>query len=184
MFNVFVERLVTITRIQKPSSYLGQCFQHSMTLFPLYWAFRIELSEAQWPTRYLYIQNVLVPYPIMKILDDKFQLYLDFHLVAETTSYTTALALLLSTYHVFEIRFAHHNRCVRLLYGIIFEDAHYLDKALKTLLNNWKYKIVSRPLVKRRAVVTNLVQNLTQSSVINENISSPSNIFNHVSFVI
>jgi hypothetical protein len=53
MFNVFVERLVIITTIRKPSSYLVQCFWHSMTLFSLYWAFKIELSEARFPTRYL-----------------------------------------------------------------------------------------------------------------------------------
>ncbi|CAF1622806.1 unnamed protein product [Rotaria magnacalcarata] len=46
-------------------------------------------------------QEVLVPYPCIKILEGKFELYLDFHLVAETNSCSTAVALLLSLYHIF-----------------------------------------------------------------------------------
>ncbi|CAF4412038.1 unnamed protein product [Rotaria socialis] len=44
----------------------------------------------------------LVPYPCMKIHDDKFALYLDFCLITETTSCSIALALLISFYYVFE----------------------------------------------------------------------------------
>jgi hypothetical protein len=119
----------------------------------------------------------------MKILDDKFELYIDFHLVTETTSCSTALVLLLSLYHVFEIRFAHHNRCCRLLHGILFEESHYLNKALKNLLNNWKYKIVNRPLMKRQAVVANLVKNHTQSSIVSEIVFASSDNSNQVRFL-
>ncbi|CAF4512882.1 unnamed protein product [Rotaria socialis] len=59
----------------------------------------------------------LVPYPCMKIHDDKFALYLDFCLITETTSCSIALALLISFYYVFEVRFGPHNRSSRLLYG-------------------------------------------------------------------
>ncbi len=121
----------------------------------------------------------------MKILDDKFELYLDFCLITETTSCSTALALLLSLYHVFEIRFGSHNRCCHLLYGILFEDSHYLNKPLKTRLNNWKYKIVNRPFMKRQAMIMNLIESSTQPSVVNNNNnSSSSNNSNQVSLLI
>ncbi|CAF2958839.1 unnamed protein product, partial [Rotaria sp. Silwood2] len=129
-------------------------------------------------------EEVLSPYPCMKILDDKFELYLDFHLVTETKSCSIALALLLSLYYVFEIQFGHHNRCCRLLYGVLFEDSHYLNKALKNLINSWKYKIVNRPLLRRQAAVTNLVDSLTQPSTMNEHTSSPSNIYNEIADVL
>lgn len=119
-----------------------------------------------------------MPYPCIKILDDKFELYLDFHLVTETTSCTTAVALLLSLYHVFEIRFAHHNRCCRLLYGILFEDSHYLNKALRNLLNKWNYKIANRPSIQRQAMITNMIENSTGSSIVNTSTSSSSSSAN------
>ncbi|CAF1163253.1 unnamed protein product [Adineta steineri] len=128
-------------------------------------------------------EEVLIPGPCMKILDDKFELYLDFHLITHTSSCSQALALLMSLYYVFEIKFGHHNRCSRLLYGILFEDTHYLNKALKNLLNSWKYKIVNRSFVRRQVVVTNLVESLTQSSTTNEHILSPSDISNESAHV-
>ncbi|CAF5102914.1 unnamed protein product [Rotaria magnacalcarata] len=81
-------------------------------------------------------EDILVPYPCIKISDDKFELYVDFHLVTETSSSSTALALLISMYHVVEIKFAHHNRCCRLLYSVLFEDSRHLNKSLKCLLND------------------------------------------------
>ncbi|CAF5226917.1 unnamed protein product, partial [Rotaria magnacalcarata] len=64
--------------------------------------------------------------------------------------------------YIVEIRFGLHNRTCRLRYDILFEDSHYLNKALKNFLYNWQYKIVNRPLVKRQAMVTNLIENSTQ----------------------
>ncbi|CAF1357077.1 unnamed protein product [Adineta steineri] len=128
-------------------------------------------------------EEVLTPGPCMKILDNKFELYLDFHLVTHTSSFSQALALLTALYYVFEIRFGHHNRCCRLLYGILFEDSHYLNKALKNLLNSWKYKVVNRSFVRRQVVVTNLVGSLTQPSTTNEHVSSPSDISNEIAQV-
>ncbi|CAF1297573.1 unnamed protein product [Adineta steineri] len=128
-------------------------------------------------------EEVLTPGPCMKILDNKFELYLDFHLVTHTSSAFQALALLISLYYVFEIKFGHHNRCSRLLYGVLFEDTHYLNKALKNLLNSWKYKVVNRSFVRRQVVVTNLVESLTQPSTTNEHVSSPSDISNEIAQV-
>ncbi|CAF1297592.1 unnamed protein product [Adineta steineri] len=121
-------------------------------------------------------EEVLTPGPCMKILDDKFELYLHFHLITHTSFCSQALALLISLYYVFEIKFGHHSRSSRLLYGVPFEDTHYLNKALKNLLNSWKYKIVNRSFVRRQVVVTNLVESLTQPSTTNEHVSSPSDI--------
>ena len=124
-----------------------------------------------------------MPYPCIKILDDKFELYLDFHLITETNSCSTALALLVSIYHVFEIRFVHHSRCCKLLSGILFEDSHFLNKALKTMLNNWKYKIINQPVLKRQTLIMNMDKNSAQPSTVNKNISSSSNNINQVSFL-
>ncbi|CAF4313498.1 unnamed protein product, partial [Rotaria magnacalcarata] len=123
-------------------------------------------------------EDILAPYPCIKISDDKFELYAYFHLVTETSSSSTALALLISMYHVFEIKFAHHNRCCRLLYSVLLEDSRHLNKSLKCLLNDWKYTIINQPLIKRQALITSFVQNLNQSSIINRNISTPSNTSN------
>lgn len=117
----------------------------------------------------------------MKIYDDRFELYLDYCLVTETNSCTTALALLMSLYYVFEIRFGLHNRTSRLLYDILFEDSHYLNKALRTLLNTWDYKIINRPGIRRQEIVTNLIETSAPSSIIHKNKSPSSNISTHVS---
>ncbi|CAF3827820.1 unnamed protein product [Rotaria sp. Silwood1] len=45
----------------------------------------------------------IVPTPCIKVSNEKFQLYLDWQVVAKTTSPTTALSLLLSIYNVFEL---------------------------------------------------------------------------------
>ena len=97
----------------------------------------------------------------MKIFDSKLELYLDFHIVTEIGCCSKALALLLSLYYVFEVRFWHHNRCCRMLYAILLEDCHYLNKGLKNLLNSWQYKIVNRPFLRQKAAVANLVESLT-----------------------
>ncbi|CAF5054031.1 unnamed protein product, partial [Rotaria magnacalcarata] len=123
-------------------------------------------------------EDILVPYPCIKISDDKFELYVDFHLVTETSSFSTALALLISMYHVFEIKFVHHNRCCRLLYSVLLEDSRHFNKSLECLLNDWKYTIINQPPIKRQALITNIVQNLTQSSIVNRNILTPSNTSN------
>ncbi|CAF1293238.1 unnamed protein product [Rotaria sordida] len=129
-------------------------------------------------------QEVLVPYPCIKILEHKFEIYLDFHFVTETNLCSTAIALLLSLYYVFEIQFANHNRCCKLLYSILFEDAHYLNKSLKNLLSTCNYKIINKPVIKRQALVMNTTECFTQPSTDNENILSSSNNFTQVSRLI
>ncbi|CAM4825845.1 unnamed protein product [Rotaria magnacalcarata] len=48
----------------------------------------------------------LVPTSCIKVSNEKFELYLDWQVVAETRNPTTALSLLLSLYNVFEVKFA------------------------------------------------------------------------------
>ncbi|CAM4836680.1 unnamed protein product, partial [Rotaria magnacalcarata] len=57
----------------------------------------------------------LVPTPCIKVSNEKFELYLDWQVVAETRNPTTALSLLLSLYNVFEVKFAKNNHTYRLL---------------------------------------------------------------------
>ena len=97
----------------------------------------------------------------MKIFDNKFELYLDFRLVTEIDCCSKALALILSLYYVFEVQFGHHNRCSRMLYAVLLEDCHYLNKRVKNLLNSWQYKIINRPVLRQKAAVVNLVESLT-----------------------
>ncbi|CAF2184870.1 unnamed protein product [Rotaria magnacalcarata] len=123
-------------------------------------------------------EDILVPYPCIKIFDDKFEIYVDFHLITETLSSSTALALLISMYHIFELKFAHHNRCCRLLYSVLLEDSRHLNKSLKRLLNDWKYTINNQAIIKRQALITSIVQNLTPSSIVNRNISTTANTSN------
>ncbi|CAF3973258.1 unnamed protein product [Rotaria magnacalcarata] len=129
-------------------------------------------------------EDILVPYPCIKIFDDKFEIYVDFHLITETLSSSTALALLISMYHIFELKFAHHNRCCRLLYSVLLEDSRHLNKSLKRLLNDWKYTINNQAIIKRQALITSIVQNLTPSSIVNRNISTTANTSNRVSLLI
>ena len=117
----------------------------------------------------------------MTIHDDMFELYLDFCLITETTSCSIALALLISFYYIFEVRFGPHNRSSRLLYGVLFEDSHSLNKALRNLLHNWQYKITNRLSMKRQAMVKHLMETSMQSSILNKNNSSLSNTSNKVS---
>ena len=119
----------------------------------------------------------------MKVHDDTFELYLDFYLITETTSCSIAiaLALLISFYYVFEIRFGSHNRSSRLLYGVLLEDSHSLNKGLRNLLHNWQYKITNRLSMKRQAMVKNLMETSMQPSILNKNNSSLSNTSNKVS---
>ena len=103
----------------------------------------------------------------MKIHHHKFELYLDFCSITETTSCSVALALLISFYYVFEVRFGPHNRPSRLLYGVLFEDSYSLNKALRNLLRNWQYKITNRLSMKRQAMVKNLMEISMQPSILN-----------------
>lgn len=95
-------------------------------------------------------------------------------MVTETDSCTAALALLIAIYNVFEIRFTHHSRSCKLLYAILFEDSHYLNKPLKSLLNNWQYRIIHRPSIKRQGLIMNVNETSNDLPAVDERSSDSS----------
>ncbi|CAF0915648.1 unnamed protein product [Didymodactylos carnosus] len=78
-------------------------------------------------------------------MEEKFELYVDWQLITETNDIYIALGLLLALYNTLEIQFGIHNRCVSLLFGIVFEDSSKLTKGLRTLIKSWNYTIQSKP---------------------------------------
>ncbi|CAF4709600.1 unnamed protein product [Rotaria socialis] len=86
----------------------------------------------------------LVPTPCIKVSNEKFELYLDWQVVAETRNPTTALSLLLSLYNVFEVKFAKNNHTSRLLNGVFFQNGEDLGKNLRILLNSWHFTFEDR----------------------------------------
>ncbi|CAF3969951.1 unnamed protein product, partial [Rotaria sordida] len=86
----------------------------------------------------------VVPTPCIKLSNEKFQLYLDWQVVVETTSPTTALSLLLSLYNVFEVKFAKNNHTSHLLYGVFFQNGDELGKNLRIILNSWYFTFEDR----------------------------------------
>ena len=77
-------------------------------------------------------------------MNEKIQLCLDWHVVVETASPTTALALLLSLYNIFEIKFTKNNHTSHLLYDVIFQDGDQLGKNLRIVLNSWGFMYQDR----------------------------------------
>ncbi|CAM4847246.1 unnamed protein product [Rotaria magnacalcarata] len=86
----------------------------------------------------------LVPTPCIKVSNEKFELCLDWQVVAETRNPTTALSLLLSLYNVFEVKFAKNNHTSRLLNGVFFQNGEDLGKNLRILLNSWHFTFEDR----------------------------------------
>ncbi|CAF1413510.1 unnamed protein product [Rotaria sordida] len=86
----------------------------------------------------------VVPTPCIKVSNEKFQLYLDWQVVVETTSPTTPLSLLLSLYNVFEVKFAKNNHTSHLLYGVFFQNGDELGKDLRIILNSWHFTFEDR----------------------------------------
>ncbi|CAF1209377.1 unnamed protein product [Didymodactylos carnosus] len=126
--------------------------------FPVHWwgnaQNEVEGDGCKYSTANYYGVEPSIPRPRMEILEDKFELYLDYHLITQTASSETALALLLSLYNIFEIRFTHNNRCAHTLYGIIFADGNELGKGLRTILASWDYRIKNRSTIQRTIPTT------------------------------
>lgn len=83
------------------------------------------LSRAQEPTS---------PYPSIIIADNSFHVYVDYHLVTETTSPGHVLALILSMFSIFELSFAKNTRVLRFLYAIIFGAQRYLSNVMRKII--------------------------------------------------
>ncbi|CAF2055407.1 unnamed protein product [Rotaria magnacalcarata] len=89
-------------------------------------------------------KDPVTPNPYIKILNDKYELYLDYERIVQTTSASEALSLLISLYNVFEIKFQRHGRAAHLLYGVLFEDTNELSKSLRAILLSWDYIIKNK----------------------------------------
>jgi hypothetical protein len=96
-------------------------------------------SENQ--TQSFLVQEVLSPKPCAKINDDYFVIHLDFVPVAKTDDCSTALALIIALYSIFEIQFGSHNRAIRLLYGVLLQESDALDKRIRVLLSSWSFPV-------------------------------------------
>ncbi|CAF3910067.1 unnamed protein product [Adineta steineri] len=108
------------------------------------------------------------------MLDDKYELYLDYELIVQTTSAQEAISILLSLYNIFEVKFARHSRGVHLLYAIMFQDQNELTKPLRNLLVSWEYTIKNK-LVVRQHLSTITATTLNNSNITQSTISMQSN---------
>ena len=127
----------------------------------------------------------MTPTPCIKILNDKYELYLDYQLIVQTTSAQEALSLLLCLYNVFEIQFTRHSRGIHLLYGIMFQDQNELTKSLKKLLLSWDYIIKNRSIVRQHQTTTTTVNNVTMggSTISIEQNENDSNVLEEIDSV-
>jgi hypothetical protein len=88
------------------------------------------------------------------MLSDKYELYLDYQMIVQTTSAQTALSVLLSLYNNFEIKFQRHYSGIHLLYGVIFEDANELSESMRKLLLSWGYELKNKSIIHQHRVAT------------------------------
>ncbi|CAF0973569.1 unnamed protein product [Didymodactylos carnosus] len=138
-----------------------------------------ETAQLLQKTIYGDISDPVVPTPYIKVSDEKFELFADWQLITETTNPATALAVLLSLYNIFEIKFTKNNCASHLLYGIIFQDGNELGKSLRTVLSSWDYIFENRtqgPQMQKRNDIHDVYTQATQSS------KSPDNRMNNYSF--
>jgi hypothetical protein len=111
------------------------------------------------------------------MLNDKYELYLDYQLIVQTTFAQEAVSVLLCLYNIFEIQFTRHSRGIHLLYGVMFQDQNELSKSLRKLLLSWDYIIKNKSLVHQHQTTTSVVNNIdiiqsTLSIETNENDSN------------
>ncbi|CAF2077322.1 unnamed protein product, partial [Rotaria magnacalcarata] len=117
---------------------------------------------------------LITPAPFIKMLNDRYELHLDYQLIAQTTSAEEAISVPLCLYNIFEIKFARHSRGINLLYGIIFHDQNELSKSMRKCLLSWDYIITSKSIsrqhqTKNTTVNTNSMIQSTASTETNKN---------------
>ena len=88
------------------------------------------------------------------MFNDKYEMYLDYQLIGQTTSAQEAISILLCLYNIFEIKFTRHSRSIHLLYGVVFQDQNELSKSLRKLLLSWDYTIKNKSIVYQRQITT------------------------------
>jgi hypothetical protein len=95
------------------------------------------------------------------MLNDKYELYLDYHLILQTTSAQEAMSVLICLYNIFEIKFTRHARGMNLLYGVMFQDQNELSKSLRKLLLSWGYIIENKSIVTKHQTKTTSTNNIS-----------------------
>jgi hypothetical protein len=102
------------------------------------------------------------------MLQDKYELYLDYQFILQTTSAQEAISILLGLHNIFEVKFTRHSRGVQLLYGVMFQEQNELSKSLRKLLLSWEYVIQNKSIVHQRQSTTTAENN----SIMTENTAS------------
>lgn len=87
----------------------------------------------------------------MVFIDDSINIYVDFLPITETTSADDALALLISTYTIFELAFPKNSRTVRLLYSVFHKEKRFLTNTIRLFLQKKEIDMDSKPLQKELA---------------------------------
>ncbi|CAF1431898.1 unnamed protein product [Adineta steineri] len=120
------------------------------------------------------LKDPISPTPFIKMLDDKYELYLDYELIVQTTSAQEAVSILIGLYNIFEVKFTRHSRGVHLLYAIMFQDQNEFTKSLRNLLVSWDY-IIKNKLAVCQHLSTITATTLSNSNVIQSTISMQTN---------
>jgi len=92
--------------------------------------------------------------------DNKYELYLDYQLIGQTTSAQQAVSFLLCLYNIFEIKFTRHSRGIHLLYGVVFQDQNELSKSLRKILLSWDYTIENKSIAHQHQMTTTTMNNI------------------------
>ncbi|CAF3374245.1 unnamed protein product [Rotaria socialis] len=127
----------------------------------------------------------VIPASCIKMLNAKYELYLDYQLIEQTTSAQEAISILLCLYNIFEIKFTRHYLGINLLYGIMFQDQNELSKSLRKLLLSWDYIIENKSIVHQHQTKTTTVNNMSMihTTTSTETYENDSNVLEETHFI-
>lgn len=100
------------------------------------------------------------------MLNDKYELYLDYQLILQVTSAEMAISILLCLYNIFEIKFTRHSSSIHLLYGIMFQDQSELTKSMRKLLLSWDYVIEKKSVAYQHRTTADTITTTTVNNII------------------
>ncbi|CAF3284555.1 unnamed protein product [Rotaria socialis] len=131
------------------------------------------------------ISDPVIPASCIKMLNAKYELYLDYQLIEQTTSAQEAISILLCLYNIFEIKFTRHYLGINLLYGIMFQDQNELSKSLRKLLLSWDYIIENKSIVHQHQTKTTTVNNMSMihTTTSTETYENDSNVLEETHFI-
>ncbi|CAF0980148.1 unnamed protein product [Didymodactylos carnosus] len=79
------------------------------------------------------------PYPTLKLEENQIKTFLDWQTVTETDSINDAVAILVSFYRLFELKFSTHCRAIRLLYIVLLNEKKYFSNSIRRVLIDCKF---------------------------------------------